>query len=109
MIRSAFASARRPTRLLLLAPLVLALQACCNDEPRDALPTPPDRECRTGVEAGFDIAVWDCVNDEHVVAFRTSSAFTGCSGVTVQKAPCGQITPFERENARDSEPLCASP
>jgi hypothetical protein len=109
MTRAPLASALPTTPLLLLAPLLLALQACCNEEPREALPTAPDRECKTGVEVGFDIAVWECVNDEHVVAFRESSAFTGCSGVTVQRAPCGQITPFERENSRGTQPICDSP
>ena len=92
--------------LLLLAPLVLVLQACCTEEPREALSTPPDVECQTGVEVGFDIAVWECLNEEHVVAYRSSSAFTSCSGVTVERAPCGELTPFEQSHTDGTRPIC---
>ena len=100
-------------RLLLLVPLSLALEGCCAHGPEEALSPPPDRECQTGVEVGQDIAIWDCVNQEHVVAFRNSSALFGCSAVQVQRVPCGQLTPFEQaldeydcKDAREpSEPL----
>jgi hypothetical protein len=108
MTRSPLASALPTTPLLLLAPLLLALQACCGDEPREALSTPPDRECQTGVEVGFDIALWECVKGEHVIAYRTSSALTGCSGVTVERVPCGERTPFEREHADGTQSICDS-
>lgn len=92
----------RVAALLVFVPLFLALEGCCAQEPRDALSTAPDRECRTGVEAGLDIAVWECVNQEHVVAYRRSSAFFGCSGVDVERVPCGQLTPFEQERNGDA-------
>jgi hypothetical protein len=107
-LRICHMSPRLP-RLLLLAPLILALQACCSEHPRAALSTPPDRECQTGVEAGFDIALWECINEEHVIAYRTSSAFGGCSGVTVERAPCGELTPFERTHTGGTRSICGSP
>ncbi|MCY1081545.1 hypothetical protein [Archangium lansingense] len=89
-------------RLLLLVPLSLALEGCCDHGPEEALSTPPDRECMTGVEVGDDIAIWDCVDQQHVVAFRRASALFGCSAVQVQRVPCGQLTPYEQ--ALDGDP-----
>lgn len=111
MPRAPLSTARHPAShlWLLLAPLSLALQACCLSEPREALDTPPDIECQTGVEVGFDIAIWECVQDEHVVAFRRSAAIGTCSGVTMERVPCGQLTAFEQANSHDLQTDCASP
>lgn len=108
MPRVPLSTVRLPA-LLLLAPLLLALQACCGDHPRDALDTPPDRECQTGVEAGYDIAFWECINGEHIVAHRKSAAIGTCSGVTEERVPCGQLTPFEQAHADDLQWECGSP
>lgn len=111
MPRASLCTARPPAShfWLLLAPLVLALQACCVSEPREALDTPPDIECQTGVEVGFDIAIWECVQDEHVVAYRRSAAIGTCSGVTMERAPCGQLTAFEQANSDELQRECATP
>ncbi|XXF79900.1 hypothetical protein P2318_09180 [Myxococcaceae bacterium GXIMD 01537] len=90
------------TRALVLAPLLLALNGCCSEAPRDTFSTGPDRECQTGVEMGLDIAVWECAGQEHVVAYRKSSAFLGCSATTVERVPCGELTPFEKERQGDA-------
>ncbi|ADO69811.1 hypothetical protein [Stigmatella aurantiaca] len=96
-------------RRLLFVPLFLALQACCLGEPRKALDTPPDRECQTGVEVGYDIAIWECIQENRVVAYRSSSAFGSCSGITEERVPCGELTPFETANADEVQQECASP
>lgn len=84
-------------KTLLLLPLLAALNGCCDQNPRDALPTTPDRECQWGVEVGIDVAVWECIDQKHVVAYRRSTALFGCSAVQVQQAPCGELTPIEQE------------
>jgi hypothetical protein len=94
---------RRPLPLLLAAPLLLVLQGCCGDDPRDALPLPPDQTCRLGVEVGDDVAVWDCVDNEHVVAYRGSTTLFGCSGTSMERVPCGQLTPFEIKHGADAQ------
>lgn len=82
----------------LLLPLLAVLEGCCSQEPKDVLSTSPDLECQTGVEVGLDIAVWECVDQEHVVAYRRSTAFAGCSVLQVERVPCGQLTSFEQEH-----------
>lgn len=81
----------------------LCASACCDEHPRDAVPgKPPDVDCQTGVESGLDIAAWDCIDGKRVVAWRTSSAFLGCSDVRVESGPCGKPTPFEQGLGRDT-------
>jgi len=93
-------------RLLLGSALLFTLPACCcAGLPRGALSTPPDVECMTGLEAGEDIAIWNCVDGGHVVAWRTSSPL-GCSGVTVQQAACGELTPFEQNLSQSERDQC---
>lgn len=78
--------------------LLVVLEGCQRCEhPATALPTPPDRECRVGVEVGADVAIWNCVDQKHVVSYTESTAFFGCSRSTVEEAPCGELTPFEKE------------
>jgi hypothetical protein len=79
-----------------LVALALSLGACCDEHPRDLYPQPPETVCQTGVEVGMDIAAWDCIHGERVVAWRTSSALLGRSDVKVERAPCGTPTAFER-------------
>jgi hypothetical protein len=83
-----------------------ALAGCCLEQPRHALPTAPDHECSTGTTHGFDIAVWDCVDGERVVAWRRSTEMT-CSGVTVERAACGEPTEVERELDEGERSECA--
>lgn len=82
------------------------LSGCCGDAPREALATAPDRECQTGVEFGYDVSVWECTGDEHVVAWRESSAFLGCSSTTVERVACGETTPFERSLSEADRVAC---
>jgi hypothetical protein len=79
------------------------LQGCGGDDPQDALPLPPDQTCRLGVEVGDDVAVWDCVDNEHVVAYRGSTTLFGCSGTSMERVPCGQLTPFEIKHGADAQ------
>lgn len=76
--------------------VALSSSACCDEHPRDLYAQQPETLCQTGVESGMDVAAWDCINGQRVVAWRTSSAFFGCSDVKVERAPCGTPTPFER-------------
>jgi hypothetical protein len=80
--------------------------ACCRDHPRDLYPQQPETECQTGVEVGMDIAAWDCINGERVVAWRTSSALMGCSDVKVERAACGTATAFERGMHAQDQTRC---
>jgi len=93
-------------RLALAAAALLAADACCcAGPPRGALSTPPDHECMTGLEGGYDIAVWDCLDGGRVVAYRWSST-VGCSGVTVQRAACGELTTFETRLSDEDLAFC---
>lgn len=80
--------------------------ACCNEHPRDLYAQQPETECQTGVEVGMDIAAWDCIKGERVVAWRTSSALMGCSDVKVDRAPCGTPTAFERNMHEQDRTRC---
>lgn len=71
-----------------LTVVALSMSACCDEHPRDLYSQQPETVCQTGVEVGM--------NGERVVAWRTSSAFLGCSDVKVERAPCGTPTAFER-------------
>lgn len=84
----------------------LVLAGCCWQHPRDALSSAPDHQCSTGSTHGFDIAVWDCVDDERVVAWRSSSEMM-CSGVEVERGPCGAPTAFERDLGDADRQECA--
>ena len=79
-------------------PLLAVLEGCQRCEhPAGALPTAPDRECRVGVEVGADVAIWNCVDQKHVVSYVESTAFFGCSASEVEQVPCGELTPFEKK------------
>lgn len=55
---------------------------------------PPDEQFRTGVEAGEDVYVWSCYQNERVMV----SQFSGCFGSrapVLERGPCGKALPSE--------------
>jgi hypothetical protein len=81
--------------------LALVFVAGCCGSPRSTFPMPaePDRTCDTGGPAGFDVYVWDCTGDQHVVIYRFRGEW-GCDSPKKEVAACGAPTPFETEHFR---------
>lgn len=50
---------------------------------------PPDRQFRTGVEAGLDVYVWECHKGERIVVFQHGSACFGTRPPVLTRGPCG--------------------
>ncbi|MDP2315097.1 MAG: hypothetical protein Q8P41_19515 [Pseudomonadota bacterium] len=78
---------------------VLFFTACC-ERPWQTfeMSTPPDRQCRTGTEAGDDFYIWDCIDDEHVVITAYTSPAT-CAAPEMETVACGEQTEMEIAHA----------
>lgn len=91
--------------------LLLAFLAACCQKPWSAFPmdSPPDAQCRVGASThGYDLYVWDCVDDEHVV-LGYYSAEMSCANAEKQTAACGELTEWETEYAEQLGEACEAP
>lgn len=90
-------------------PAVLAFGCCA--KPWDAHPmdSAPDEQCRVGSgAAGYDLYIWECVDNEHVV-ISFFSAEMSCSAPEKETVPCGELTAFEEDYAEQLGGGCTAP
>lgn len=89
--------------LLLCALVVAGLTACSSNKSVVAAGLPdPDRGFQTGTVAGYDVWIWECYQDKHIVIYRTSAEMTA-GMYEREETPCGELTPIELKLA-DVEP-----
>lgn len=83
----------------------VAIAGCCTMPWRaHRIAEPPDEACETGhAEAGDDVFVWYCLRGARVVVHQYRGTFA-CSAAVRETAPCGQLTPYEREALRPDTP-----
>lgn len=72
------------------------------------MPSPPDRQCRTGGEAGYDFYIWECLEGDHVVIGRYTSNAT-CGDPQMHSVPCGELTDWELEYESELGEDCEPP
>ena len=70
--------------------------------------TSPDRQCRTGTEAGYDVYIWECIGGERVVLSSYSSPIS-CSQPVEEKVACGKVTSIETRLGAEVGPGCTLP
>ncbi len=71
--------------------------------------TTPDSQCRVGASThGYDLYIWDCVDDEHVVISFYSAEMT-CSTPEKETTACGELTELETQYAEQLGDNCESP
>ena len=56
----------------------------------------PDNSCQTGNEAGYNIYIWRCYNNQKIVVFQKSAGLYVFSAQK-QVVECGAETEFEKE------------
>lgn len=95
-------SMTRPSRggSVRISPFVISvlLLIACGGSPWKAAgapTTPPDEQYRTGVEAGEDVYVWHCYQNQRVVVHQFGSACFGTRAPQVDRGPCGAPLPVE--------------
>ena len=94
-----------------LRPLLCLFLAACCAKPWDAQPmdSAPDEQCRVGESThGYDLYIWDCVADEHVVV-SFYSAEMSCNPPEKTSVACGELTDLETEFADQLGENCESP
>ncbi|HXH75051.1 MAG TPA: hypothetical protein VNJ08_08805 [Bacteriovoracaceae bacterium] len=60
------------------------------------IPVQPDYSCQTGLASGYDIWVWNCYNNQHIVVYQATSEMSRREGKK-QTVPCGELTKIEEE------------
>jgi hypothetical protein len=87
-------------RVVIAAALVLL---GCTAKPWDVHPIPvaPDRTCRTGSDAGYDVWIWECHQDRKTVVRQFCGGLIGCKDAEREDVACGEVTTFEREIAAE--------
>ncbi|RLB52519.1 MAG: hypothetical protein DRJ42_14655 [Deltaproteobacteria bacterium] len=75
----------------------------CSSAPWEDYPTstPPDRQCRTGHEAGHDVYLWDCLEGRHIAVFQYCTGMMGCQEPEKETSSCGELTPMETRFAEE--------
>lgn len=56
--------------------------------------TQPDVSCWTGSEAGYELYIWNCLNNEHVVVYQWQAGLYTYPS-QIEKTQCGKQTEFE--------------
>ncbi len=95
-----------------VSPLLLTLVICsCSAVPWRTyqIDDNPSYTCKTGGEGGYEIYVWECLNNERVVIFQWQSGLFKYA-TKRQVSACGELTEFEKkmnlENGKS--PKCTS-
>lgn len=57
---------------------------------------PPDQSYRTGSDGGYDVYIWNCLNNRRVAIYKFTASFT-CREPERQTTECGGVTPIEVE------------
>lgn len=84
------------------------LTSCSFNKPLVASDLPkPDRAFQTGTVAGYNVYVWECYRDKHIVVYNfTGEMFSG--PYKREESACGTVTPIEEEalpqKRRDVDP-----
>ena len=84
------------------------LTSCSVNKPLVASDLPkPDRAFQTGTVAGYNVYVWECYRDKHIVVYNfTGEMFSG--PYKREESACGTLTPLEEEalpqKRRDLDP-----
>ena len=88
------------SRVLASALIIAAAMNIAGCASRSWIKYPVDREpdfsCQTGGEAGYDVYIWDCLNQEHVVVYQWQAGLYRWWSAKVEKVPCRQLTEFEK-------------
>lgn len=78
--------------------LLGALLAGCCSKPWEKFPMPvrPDRSCRTGSASGYDVHIWTCLNQQHVVIYKYTAEMS-CAEPQKEVTTCSELTPIEQQ------------
>lgn len=101
----------RGTWALLASTLLTAalLPGCCS-APWEKFPMSarPDRSCRTGGASGYDVHIWTCLNNEHVVIYKYTAEMS-CAEPKKEVSPCGELTALEQMLGTNVTEGCTPP
>lgn len=94
--------------LLCLGALVFLFTSCSFNKPLVAAGLPnPDRAFQTGTVAGYNVYIWDCYQNKHIVVYNFSGEMYSAA-YERQESECGTMTPMEAEllpeKRRDLDP-----
>lgn len=84
------------------------LTSCAVNKPLVASDLPkPDYAFQTGTVAGYNVYVWECYRDKHIVVYNfTGEMFSG--PYKREESACGTLTPIEEaalpQKRRDLDP-----
>ncbi len=94
--------------LACLGAIIFLFTSCSFNKPLVAGGLPnPDRAFQTGTVAGYNVYIWDCFQNKHIVVYN----FTGemySAAFEREESVCGAMTPMEEkllpEKRRDLDP-----
>lgn len=71
------------------------------------IPVQPNYSCQTGMTSGYEIWVWNCYDNKHIVIYQASAEFNRREAER-EIVPCGQKTKFEQKLALEgpSSKIC---
>jgi len=77
------------------------LTSCSVNKPLVASDLPkPDRAFQTGAAAGYNVYVWECYRNKHIVVYNfTGEMFSG--PYKREESACGTLTPIEEQALPD--------
>jgi len=62
----------------------------------------PDRAFQTGTVHGYDVYIWDCYQNQHIVLYHTSAEMTS-GPYARQQVACGELAPIEIQLANEKK------
>ena len=91
----------------LLLTLLCSIAGCVSKPPWETHPMPvkPDYTCFTGpAEAGCDVYIWSCLNNEKVIVHQCGTAFI-MPKAKKETTACHSYTDFERKHSLTQETI----
>lgn len=89
--------------------IALLLSSCASSSwEKFPIKTQPDVSCNNGSgEAGYQIFVWNCLENERVVIYQWQSGLYKYPS-KIEKSPCGKKTQFEKNEGIEqySKEIC---
>lgn len=77
--------------------LIFLLQGCASKAwEKYNIPITPDHSCQTSHTSGYDVYIWECLSNEHVVVYQAQAEFSRGHAIK-EKVACGQQTNFEKK------------